>query len=967
MQKAALVKSTFFMNLITENNHIKQELHGKRLICELAFERSRFEQWTRILPKDVNVWNDYPFIAAVVTVGVGVYEYEQGDYWHAFPWLSLAGRQKWENKFTQFLENHESLESFKSFKSLRGIEYVAIILAHGGIPQYCKADFFKLMIHHADPEQSSIDFIEFLTKHPSCFQNIDKPVEKFLLHGGEAAEDLLSRFFSLWQSRERGDGGGTFGLPHRIVEAFGQWYKENGSAYRQRLRKRRFPKASLCLKPGDLDVYLYLPRCDDHPEINKNTVWKTLDRSWAVTADHEIPLPFAEKWDVEIKREKNTLTGISDALPVIFFDRETGKAIHDPKHRRLPENLWAVFLQSSKTSPSPLYSEPMRAWAGYEIAVFDLTGHKNLQIDEHEFEIRRPFFNVSEDPVIRGCKTQKGVLIFHAAPQISWEGSANLSLTKNGVNQGSIDIQAHDFKLWFDTPGEYSFHLRGPFGQNVRKHFVFIPGLDFVAEPAVWWPTTEKVRFHLSAEGFQFLSENNRPPPFFSTAPQLTFRALTKTKDFNLVAEIPTLKWRFVGADGDAEEWTNKPVEKSIQELQQIDYPRLVFELADFETTISMSMPGNQGIISPPTGSQSKVSERNTWVFDLREAWNQVIQTGHAEKFDILIRDVNERQLYQGPVLNIRPYWDITRFRAEWNKEHIEEIMISWSEQEQPVTDRWLLLVPLWRPWENEIKAHHLLDHECASYVWKFDKLRPGRYIVRAIHAPWGCENWLTAQFISQSMVDVNKESWGETFCHPHEGVGMDNYLECLLAHWYRPELVTSPPQVPMDISPDYALRFLKGVDRVDSLEKISIRGRDGSCALNIFCLNPHATTEAVSCVQDFSDLWEKILPSPQILSFEPSQQDKKFIQEIACNYTELSSMKVKRTIKQEFKQRSLSDPLKQWHKNLTKDLPPAGDVIFLCEKFGLPSKKFTSEGFYAEWKRVYELFKQPYIGREEI
>lgn len=376
------------------------------------------------------------------------------------------------------------------------------------------------------------------------------------------------------------------------------------------------------------------------------------------------------------------------------------------------------------------------------------------------------------------------------------------------------------------------------------------------------------------------------------------------------------MKWRFVGADGDVDEWKNEPVEKSIQELQQIDYPRLVFDLTNSETAITMSMLGNQGIVSPPAGSKSKVSERNNWVFDLRETWNQVIQTGHAEKFDILIKDINERLLYQGSVLNIRPYWDITRFRAEWNKDGIDEIHISWSDRGQLVKDRWLLLIPLWRPWENEIKVYHLSDHECSSYGWKFDKLRPGRYIVRAIHAPWGCENWLTAQFISQSKVDVNKESWGETFCHPNEGVVMENYLECLLTHWYRPQLMTTPPQVPMDISADYALRFLKGVDRVDRLEKISIP-RDGSGALNLFCLNPQATTEAVSYVQDFSDLWKKILPSPQILSFEPSQQDKKFIQEIALNYTVLST--AARSIKQKFKQRSLSDPLKVWHKKLTK------------------------------------------------
>ena len=64
--------------------------------------------------------------------------------------------------------------------------------------------------------------------------------------------------------------------------------------------------------------------------------------------------------------------------------------------------------------------------------------------------------------------------IFHLPPKIEWEGTANLSLSKDGKNEGNIDITSDDLQMWFDEPGEYKFILRGPFGQNVHNRFLLL-------------------------------------------------------------------------------------------------------------------------------------------------------------------------------------------------------------------------------------------------------------------------------------------------------------------------------------------------------------------------------------------------------------------------------------------------------------------------------------------------------------
>ncbi|GMT41511.1 MAG: hypothetical protein IEMM0001_2246 [bacterium] len=198
------------------------------------------------------------------------------------------------------------------------------------------------------------------------------------------------------------------------------------------------------------------------------------------------------------------------------------------------------------------------------------------------------------------------------------------------------------------------------------------------------------------------------------------------------------------------------------------------------------------------------------------------------------------------------------------------------------------------------------------------------------------------------------KQSWEVTFCQGiDEAVSLEEYLESLLAHWYRPTLVKAP-LVPKDLAASQIRKFLEGLERVNRVEEIRIP-RNGSGALNLFCYNPVATMEAVSTVQYFPDIWQKVLPSLDILTFIPSAQDEAFIEEVVFQYTAPSLSSVARFIKHKFKQRSLSHPMQLWRKNLANTLPPAAEVIFLCEKFKLANSDYLRRGEYSKIRQLYQ------------
>ena len=67
-----------------------KQLYGKRMLCELPFGQDDIEQLRQtLLPKGIQAWS-FPTLASMMTVGLGVYYYNQGDFWREFPHVPIA-------------------------------------------------------------------------------------------------------------------------------------------------------------------------------------------------------------------------------------------------------------------------------------------------------------------------------------------------------------------------------------------------------------------------------------------------------------------------------------------------------------------------------------------------------------------------------------------------------------------------------------------------------------------------------------------------------------------------------------------------------------------------------------------------------------------------------------------------------------------------------------------------------------
>jgi len=953
------------MDLIQENADFSESLKGRRLICEANFEQEKIDELRQgLLPLGIQIWSDYPALAAVITVGTGIYHYNSGEFWSAFPGLKVSETHKWGEQFEKFLKKHQTLETFRSLTDEGALRYVAPILAHGGIPQNCLSEFFNLITKYVSPDQSGHEAIEFFKEdNYSKLNYIDKPTRRFLKYGGEVAESFITRFLALWQSRDNGSSG-SFGLPKIVVEAFSSWYAIHKPAKIQ--RRQYFPSPGIYLDPYNLDVVLYLPRCDDNPIITPEDYWHTLGKKWATTRAHNIPLSVYDSLVVIISNRNYDFPVVNEESPALFFDTNTGKAIPDPMLRRLPVNVWAVYRNETNVEPKPICNEKLSRWPGFKIGLFDLTDKNYLRIGFKDFEVRRPFFHDQDDPLVTGVYSLDELPVFNRPPQITWDNDreANLSLTIGGKPQGNIDIHPNGLPILIDKNGDYEILLRGPLGENISKHFILVSNLQVQTNPQIYLPTTHRVEWNITVDTGEIRSAEGCPLTFItSSEPEYKFQVHSDSRIFNLLAKLPKLQWRVVIDNENLEEWTTKELKLRLQDLSKVNYPELVCDIGPEEMAVEAVLLGKHTGKSAPLGRHIRTSGNNIWSFDLREIRNELERSGETEEYNLLVKSHDGGIIFQGPILSIRPEWDLSSFKAHWKKwDNHHQLNIIWQEHGNVITGRWLVIYSLWRLWDKPIFEYLLKDAERNNYKLELplSDLHPGRYVIKAIHAPCGCDNWLEATSTANSFIDIYPESWPERYTIPENELTIENYLEFLLAHWYRPQLIKLPPPVPCGLLPEKIKNFMDYLNSVNTVERIVIP-KDESGTLNIFCNNPDATSEYFLSLpsQELPEIWHRVLPSFDIIRANPNEKDRDFIWEVAFQYSVLNT--AANSIKSRHKRKRLSDVFKVWHKNLSKIYPPVDEIIFLCEKFRIFKNKSSWE------KREYADLKSTYQCREAI
>ena len=323
----------------------------------------------------------YPLVLAEVVVAAGVHRYSQGDYWS---WLHRRVGLPQQNYPTQWGELFEQvlaeygLEQFDALRLERASRFVARILAHGGIPTYCLSDFFEHLLIPAvrsgeHRESAPVELINYWASRPSAFMVVDKPVKRFLVHGGSVAHDFLGRCLEMAEKALKGlevPPADQLGLPPRIVDEFSEWFD------RARLPKRtltesssvRYFKPTLSYDPWLPDALNLTLPSQEIGQSKGPLAWSVTTDSWsrrieAVSSgslhkntrqiEVRIDSPFRS---IEIGLSVGNevvrvwrFIGVTKARPFLIFAPDTGRYV-ESLHELTPGEWWLIAPSGSSLS-----------------------------------------------------------------------------------------------------------------------------------------------------------------------------------------------------------------------------------------------------------------------------------------------------------------------------------------------------------------------------------------------------------------------------------------------------------------------------------------------------------------------------------------------------------------------------------------------------------------------------------------
>src|SRR5579883_472847 len=357
-------------------------------------------------------------VVACLLVHLGVRGYREGDFWGAVaPALRRALptnlQVRWGRMVEQVIKDYRLAPFFDPIEQ-DGQRYVTPILGHGGIPDYCLDDFFeKLLIPTARgrliyDEGDLPHLLRQWEKRASDYQTADKPIRRFLRHGGKAARDFLDRCLDLAEAFDAGRLGdpNQFGLPERVVKRFREWSASqiptHGGRESRASSGPRYRRPELFLDPASAGLRLVIPcqsillataergrltafvRQDHVPaqefELRPSSVNGRVD-----TAPIELLLrrSFA-KLDVALRAGGKELRawdleGITGDRPWMAFDGETYQLVTE---RPLPKNdVWLLALQSMGFEGGDI-SEEAPVWGDFLARRVDLGTSNTWRLHE---------------------------------------------------------------------------------------------------------------------------------------------------------------------------------------------------------------------------------------------------------------------------------------------------------------------------------------------------------------------------------------------------------------------------------------------------------------------------------------------------------------------------------------------------------------------------------------------------------
>lgn len=332
----------------------------------------------------------YPLTFALYLVLEGLYNYEGGDYWSGpRDVLRLTAPYHTATVGDQF-RSALRRAGLPTFEHLGGHVHVTPILAHGGIPNYCLNDFFDLL-DRATRRAAAIDAATLMDEWADGDfpVNIDRPVQRFLLHAGDIAEEFISRCLELWGD-DHSDPE-SLDLPARVLERYDVWRAQRPRG--RTTRTARLSRPKLVYDPYGEGIALILqPVLYAAPHAPKVLTWQIVagdrqrsedtyfrrlgpdieftPRDPAVNVLTAAPAYTVTALADGAPLQAWTLPGPTDDLPLLAFDAATGELLAD-RQRENTADYWLTPGERQLIFPRDWLAQPAGARKLAQLPDFD--------------------------------------------------------------------------------------------------------------------------------------------------------------------------------------------------------------------------------------------------------------------------------------------------------------------------------------------------------------------------------------------------------------------------------------------------------------------------------------------------------------------------------------------------------------------------------------------------------------------
>jgi len=719
----------------------------------------------------------YPAILATYLVAIGVHRYD-GTFWSHISDYDLD-REILKRGFLHALEALH-LETFADLEEREGWHrFVGPILAHGGIPRHSLGDFFKVLLRDLRRfgSGSAEELVALWRTRHTGFENVDRPVRRFLLYGGGPAVDFLDRCIALArlsQDQALASGASGLGLPDHVVEAYGRAIGNTQPGLSRSATAVAVPRPRVRLDPWDrIGPVAELPEVPPHLRGSR---WLVNNGNWtreieaSILDEMVVPLNPAPVWEIEFASDGIGRTFAFECLgttPVVCFDPDGGAYLDEARPIAV-DSVWLLTpagahlraIDAAGNAGEPVLIDqlpsPMGSWHGFDIL------HVSLE-DVAQLRVEIDSFGVAEGAVIRVGRSMDRPSIVDSPVPATWSADGlpvfpeapyvrlpiipgvdpdrwTISVTTSGERRSATGAE-----LWSPEgleigrllaavgPVRLELHIRGPLGSDLRGSFMVVPGLRLERPTEVILPQSEHlVRVKVSASDVVSI---NGSAPGESVDVQVPVGAALAHVELSGGAEaiglrigVPKLVWALMHRSG-LGVLSTQPVSVDRDDLESGDAQAILLSTGVSDTAVRVSIEADRRVLAETAWERTGGSE-GRWSADLAP-FRDSVRISPQARLDIALATPSGRCLVGYVVSQVVA----------------SEIMATLDESAGLLEIRFVegrrlsrRVVRLWsrqRPWEPT-REFPIPDDQEGSIRIASDSIVPGDYRVQiAVDDPW--------------------------------------------------------------------------------------------------------------------------------------------------------------------------------------------------------------------------------------